>query len=278
MSKEMDYIDVHGHVSFAAYDADREAVIKRAQALKVGMITVGTDLESSRNAIALAEANENMWATIGMHPVYVSESHNDPQETGKDPKAKRPAETFDIEAFKALAKHPKVVAIGECGLDFFHTQPEFIELQRELFIQHIELANEVHKPLMLHVRNGKDGKNAYQEAIEILKEHAKVRADFHFFAGNIDDVKKGLEIGCMFSFTGVITFARNYDDAINLIPINHIMSETDCPYVSPAPHRGKRNEPSYVIEVAKTIAKVRGEDEGNIRRQLVQNARDFFML
>ncbi len=276
----MNYIDIHGHVSFAAYDSDREAVIKRAQDAGVGMITVGTDLASSKKAIELAETHENMWATIGLHPVYVGESHHDPLETGNDPEGNRPAEEFDLEAFKILAAHPKVVAIGECGLDYFHSKPEDIAKQRELFIQHIHLANEAGKPLMLHVRNGliAGQPSAYQEAVAILKEHAKVRSNFHFFAGNLDDVKAGLEIDATFSFTGVVTFAKNYIEIVMAIPLIHIMSETDCPYVAPAPFRGKRNEPAYVIEVVKSIAKIRGETEETVAAQLVKNAGNFFSL
>jgi TatD DNase family protein len=172
----MDYIDIHSHIYFPDYDTDREEVISRARNANVGVINVGTDLESSKKSIALAETHENMWATIGLHPVDANERA-----------------VFDYDAFKKLALHPKVVGIGECGLDYFHA-PFDAGRQREIFIRHIELANEVKKPLMLHVRNAKnpgtDGAagNAYEEAAALLKEHAKVPFNFHFFAGTSADL------------------------------------------------------------------------------------------
>ncbi len=258
----MKYIDIHGHINSTEYDADREEAIARAKGAGVGIISVGTDLESSRKCVALAEAHDEMWATIGIHPT----------DTG-------PSAVFEHSAFRELAKHPKVVAIGECGLDYMHSRPEDMDAQRELFKQHIALANEIGKPLMLHVRNAKSGiPNAYAEALEILRTHAKVRSNFHFFAGTLEDMNAALEIGCSVSFTGVLTFARSYDEFIKKVPLERIMSETDCPFVTPIPYRGKRNEPSYVIEVVKAIAKIRGEDEGKIADQLLANAKDFFAI
>ncbi len=276
----MKYIDIHGHIQFAAYDADRDAVIQRARDASVGIISVGTDLELSRKAIQLAEQNQDMWAIVGLHPVYCGESHNDPQETGDEGDHSRPKQEFNYEAFKKLAEHPKVVAIGECGLDFFHSQPEDIAFQREVFIQHIKLANEVGKPLMLHVRNSKtltDLGSAYLESLKILKEHATVKANFHFFAGTLEEMKAIIDAGHYVSFTGVLSFAKNYDELIKTVPMNRIMTETDCPYVAPAPYRGKRNEPSYVTEVVKAIARIRGEDEV-VAKQVMENAREFFKL
>jgi len=254
----MNYIDIHGHVNFPEY-ANREGVIARAHAGGVGMVTVGTDLASSREAVTLAKTHENMWATIGLHPVDSPED-------------------FDIAAFAELAQHPKVVALGECGLDYFHATPEAIPRQRDVFMQHIDLANKVGKPLMLHVRNGTKGGNAYQEAISILKEHARVRANFHFFAGTVEDATAIVEMGNTISFTGVLTFTTDYDAVVRSVPITHIMSETDCPFVTPAPYRGTQNEPLHVREVVKAIARIRGEDEEVVRSTLMSNARDFFGL
>ncbi len=280
----MKYIDIHGHVNFPAYDTDRSEVIQRANDLEVGMINVGTDLKTSKSAIELAEKNENMWATVGLHPVFCSESHNDENETGVKSEDKRAPESFNYEEFKELALNPKVVAIGECGFDFFHSKPEDIEKQKELFIQHIKLANEVNKPLMLHVRNASPKNvvqgqpSAYMQAVEILKEHAKVKANFHFFVGDLEEVKAILDIGCTVSFTGVLTFTRVYDEVVKYVPLTSIMSETDCPYVSPAPNRGKRNEPSYVVEIVKAIAQIRGESVDKVQVQLVDNAVKLFDL
>lgn len=263
----MKYIDVHGHINFPKeYDNDREEVVKHAREAGVGIVTVGVGLESSRQAVELAEKYENNWAIIGIHPIDTAS-------------AVAEAEFAGIEE---LAKHSKVVAIGECGLDYFHSKPEDLSRQRELFLRHIQLANLVQKPLMLHIRNGKPnsdndstGHNAYQEAIGMLKEYAKVRANFHFFAGTIQDARDIVTMGNMISFTGVITFARNYDEIIKNVPLANIMSETDCPYVAPIPYRGKRCEPAYVIETIKKIAEIRGENFDAVSAQLLENARRF---
>jgi TatD DNase family protein len=271
----MKYVDIHGHVNFATYDEDREAVINRAQEAGVGIVSVGVDLQSSKKALELAESHPNMWAVVGMHPTNVAEFSN---KIGKDDLKCREAnlmQVFDYDEFKKLAFHPKVIAIGECGLDYFHSKTGDMDGEREVFIEHINLANEVNKPLMLHVRNGSTG-SAYQETIAILKRYAKVRANFHFFAGTLEDMKSALEIDAMFSFTGVVTFARSYDELVRALPADRIMSETDCPYVAPVPYRGRRNEPTYVVEVVKAIAEIRGERFEALSEQLLQNARDFF--
>ncbi len=254
----MKYIDIHCHLNFPEYDSDRDGVISRAQEEEVGMIIVGTDLESSKKAIEIAERYENIWATVGMHPTET-------------------AEAFEYEKFLELAKNKKVVGIGECGLDYFRADENSFKKQEEIFIEHIKLANEVKKPLMLHIRSSKD-KNAYKDAFEIVKAHAKVLGNLHFFAGSMEDAKLYLGLGFTFSFTGVITFARNYDEIIKFLPSESLMSETDAPYVSPDPFRGKRNEPIYVREVVKKIEEIRGDSEENIGAQIIDNARKMFAI
>lgn len=256
----MKYIDIHGHINLKNYDGDRKEVLQRAREAEVGMIIVATDLQSSKDAIALAEQYENVWATVGIHPDH---------ELNSD---------FNFKELLDLAKNPKVVAIGECGLDYFHSQIEESEIQKKIFMEQISIANEVHKPLMLHVRNGKEYKGAYKEAVDLLKKYSKVRANFHFFAGTIEDAQAILEINATMSFTGVITFTHDYDEVIKYIPITHIMSETDCPFVSPVPYRGARNEPVYVREVVKVIGDIKGENLGIICEKLVENAQNFFNL
>ncbi len=261
----MKYIDAHGHINFPDYDNDRDLVVSRAKEQEVSIVTVGTDLASSKRVIELTEkysaVGADCWAIIGAHPI---------KEEGKY------VDGFKKDEFLELARHPLVVAIGECGVDFFHSSSHDVEAQKKVFIEQIKIANEVGKPLMLHMRNGKNGENAYQVALEILKEHANVPFNFHFFAGNKDDLKGILDLGGFVSFTGVITFARNYDELIKIVPIERVMSETDCPFVAPIPYRGKRNEPVYVIEVVKKIAEVRGEEFDKVREKLVENARRFF--
>jgi TatD DNase family protein len=276
MSKGFTYIDIHGHLNFAAYDADRKDAIKRAQEAGVAMITVGTQIDTSRKAVELAETHENMWAAIGLHPIHTSKSHHDEQELGEDNKEfTSRGEVVNIDAYRELAKHPKVVAIGECGLDYYRLDSDSIAKQRVAFESMIDIANEANKPLMLHLRNGSD-RSAYNDAFEIIKSRAKVKGDLHFFAGSIEEAKPFLDLGFYFSFTGVVTFTHDYDAIIKFLPLDRIMSETDCPYVAPKPYRGKRNEPAYVIETVKAIAHIRGEDETVVSRQLLENARHFF--
>ncbi len=264
----MKYIDIHGHINFSDYDLDREEVFQRAADAEIGMIIVGTDLHSSQQAIKLAEKYENVWTAVGMHPVEAgSQSALTSVEMGK----------FKHQLLE-LAQHPKVVALGECGLDYFHSKPEEIIEQKRVFIEHILVANQLNKPLMLHVRNGKNNTAAYQEVVELLKQYSKVRANFHFFVGTLDDAKSILEINGTMSFTGVLTFTSDYDELVKFIPMSNIMSETDCPFVSPVPYRGKRNEPSYVIEVAKRISDIKGENLLVTCEKLVENAKNFFGL
>jgi TatD DNase family protein len=175
-----------------------------------------------------------------------------------------------------------VIAVGECGLDYYRCDESTKELQKKTFIQHIELANRLNKPLMLHIRPALqslgDGGNAYEDALEIIKTHAKVRGDVHFFAGDWNIAKQFLDLGFTLSFTGVVTFTHDYDEVIKNTPLDMLLSETDAPYVAPVPHRGKRNEPAYVIEVVRQIAEIRGENVEKVRAQIMANSRRIFAL
>ncbi len=252
------YIDIHAHAQFPAYDADRDEVIRRSLAEGVHMMNVGTDAETSRAAIELAERYDGLYAAVALHPTDA------------------PSEEFDPALYEQLAAHPKVRAIGECGLDYFHLDEEgTAEKQKEVFIQHVELANKLGKPLMLHIRSG-SGRSAYRDAAEIIRVHAKVKGDVHFFAGTWEEAQLFLELGFTLSFTGVLTFTHDYDEVVRTAPLGMILAETDCPFVTPAPHRGKRNEPVHVREVYKAIARIRGEDEEIVRLALRENARRVF--
>ncbi|MBX4198771.1 TatD family hydrolase [Candidatus Parcubacteria bacterium] len=256
----MKYIDIHSHLNFADLYDDREAVLARMKETETGTIVVGTDYESSAKAVELANENDNVWACIGLHPVD------------------DPTKVFEKDKFEELVKHPKVVAVGECGLDFFHVdKAQDFERQKNLFLEQIDFALEHDKPIMIHSRD------AYLELLQILeplkREHGdKLRGDVHFFAGSLDEAKRFWNVGFTTSFTGVITFARNYDEVIKNAPLEMLMSETDAPFVAPAPYRGKRNEPSYVQEVVKKIAEIRGEDLETIQKALFLNAEKMFKL
>ncbi len=248
------YFDIHSHLNFKDFDADFADVVERLKDTQTHTIVVGTDYESSKRAVELAGEHEEIYACIGVHPV-------------DDPKR-----VFELEKFEELIKSPKVVAVGECGLDFFHADKlEDFERQKNLFLAQVDFAIKYNKPIMIHSRG------AYAELLEILdglkKVHEdKLRGDIHFFAGNLEEAKRFWSLGFSTSFTGVITFARDYDEVIKNAPLEMLMSETDSPYVAPVPHRGKRNEPSFVSEVVKKIADIRGEDLELVREAIVRNA------
>lgn len=267
------YYDCHTHVNFVAFKDDADATIKRAQDAGVGMIMVGTQYDTSLDAVNVAEAHENVYAAIGLHPIHSTKSYHDEKELGEGGKEfTSRGEVFDAAKYEALAQSPKVVAIGECGLDYYRLEGDTKKVQEEAFIQQIEMANRLDKPLMLHIRN------AYEDSLALLKAHAKVKGDVHFFAGDWNVAKQFLDFGFTLSFTGVLTFARDYDEVVRNAPLDMLLTETDAPYVAPKPYRGKRNEPAYVVEVAKAIAEIRGEPLEKVGEQLAANARRVFGL
>jgi TatD DNase family protein len=279
----MKYFDAHTHVNFVAYKDDREETIQRAKEQGVGMNVVGTQFSTSKDAVELAEKYDNVWATIGLHPIHTSKSYHDEKELGPSfaeaSKGKEGqegftsrGEQFDMSAYVELGRSSRVIAVGECGLDYYRADKSNKDAQVRAFVEQIELANMLQKPLMLHIRN------AYDDALEIIKSYAKMRGDVHFFAGDWNVARKFLDLGFTLSFTGVVTFTHDYDDVVKNAPLDMLLCETDAPYVTPAPHRGKRNEPAYVALVAQAIARIRGEDEAVVVKQLCGNACRVFGL
>src|SRR6185312_13001492 len=186
------------------------------------MNCVGTQFDTSKSAVELARQYGNVWATIGLHPIHTSKSYHDEKELGEGGKEfTSRGEQFDISAYEELGADPKVIAIGECGLDYFRVDESTKDVQIKNFVAQIEVANKLGKPLMLHIRN------AYEDAIEIIRAHAKVKGDVHFFAGNWDIAKKFLDMGFTLSFTGVVTFTHDYDDVVKNAPLDMLLSETD---------------------------------------------------
>lgn len=267
------YIDTHTHVNLAAFADDWREVIDRAHEAGVALINIGTQRDTAQRALDIAEAYETgVYAVVGLHPVHTAQSFHDAQEFGEEGKSfTSRGEQFDAAAYRAMAAHEKVVAIGECGLDYYRLEAGTEELQRAAFIEQIELANELNKPLMLHIRPGSGG-DAYRDAWELLKTHARVPGNVHFFAGSVDDARRFFDIGYTISVTGVITFTHDYDDVVRFAPLDMIHAETDAPYVTPVPYRGTRNEPLHVREVYRRIADIKGEDPEAVRMQLVSNA------
>ena len=265
---ELRYFDAHCHPQFSAYDGDREDVLARMRERGVGGLVVGTDNAMSRAACELADARDGLWSSVGMHP-------ND-----------EPDETYDEHAFRNLLMYPKAVAIGECGLDYYRpaaVDDDLKRRQRALFEKHIALAGQTGRALVIHARPSRGSMDAYLDALDMLKSAKKeygdaLRGDFHFFVGDADTARKAFELDFTVSYTAVVTFARDYDDAIRYAPLTHILSETDAPYVAPASRRGQRNDPLAVEDVVAKLAEIRGEDLEIVRKATVANALKLFKI
>jgi len=272
-------LDVHTHIHFPWYDQDREEVIKRAQTAGVKMICVGTQAATSQSAIELAKKYpKDIWAAVGFHPSHLSESWHHDRKEQKEPAR----EKFDAEKLRRLAQDPKVVAIGECGLDYYrlaeNREPQ-IKKQKEVFAEQIKLAQTLNKPLMMHTRPTAETDDAYEDTLEVLKENpVSVPKINHFYVGSLTITKKMLEAGFYFTFGGVITFTDAYDTILNYIPLDRILLETDAPYVAPEPYRGKRNEPAYIVETAKKLAELRGDSYEKIAETTTDTASRIFKL
>jgi TatD DNase family protein len=273
------YIDIHSHVNFTAFDSDRDEVIRRALDNDTWVINVGTQVDTSKGAIELAHKYpEGVYAIIGLHPIHTGASFHDAKELGAEGKEfTSRGEVFDKNIYRELLKDPKVVALGECGLDYYHLDPDSIKKQKEAFVAQIELANEIGKPLMLHIRD------AYADALVLLKEHAKVKGVVHFFTGTLEEAKSFLDFGFLISFAGSITFPPKKDgtgshtiEVIKNVPLEMILTDTDSPYVAPVPYRGKRNEPVYVKEIVKKIAEIKNLPEAEVAQAIMTNAKRIF--
>lgn len=256
-------IDTHTHLDDARYDDDREAMIARARDTGVdAFITIGCDLATSRAAVALAERYPFVYASIGVHPHEVRHIGD---------------EWYD--ELRRLARHPKVVAYGEIGLDY-HYNYSPPKLQRQRFREQILLARELKLPLIIHTRE------AQEDTIATLQEEnaGAIGGVFHCFTGDAWLAKNGLDLGFYLSFSGVVTFqnATMLREIVKTVPMDRLLIETDCPYLTPAPHRGKRNEPAHVRLVADTIAAIKSADSpvnvDDIGRMTSLNARRLFKL
>lgn len=263
--KDFNFFDIHSHINFKDFDADREQVISQMAELGMGTITVGTDYETSREAVELAGKYENLFACIGQHP------------------ADNILEKFDVEKYRELARNKKVVAIGECGLDYFRKNDEETkENQKKLFVAQINLARELDLPLMIHARPSKNSMDAYHDVIDILEQFEnpsafqapplgkgrKLMVNFHFYVGDLATTERILLHNWTMSFDGPITFASDYDEIIKRIPIENIMCETDAPFASPAPYRGQRNSPIYVKYIYEAIAEKKSISIEKLRQSI----------
>lgn len=278
------FFDIHSHINFNAFKNDGDEVIKKTLEESVWTILVGSEYDTSKRAVEYAKKyNKGIYAAIGLHPFHIIEQEIKSGDWEIENKSTTAVSPLYFKKYIELAKSPKVAAIGECGLDYYHipentaiTLKEIKKLQIETFEQQIEIALKLNLPIMIHCRE------AHNEVIKILKKYKsqagdKLRGDIHFFTGNLEQSKQYFNLDFSISFTGVITFANNYDKVIKKSPLERIMIETDAPYVAPVPHRGKRNEPIFVKEVARRIAEIKNLSFEEVAEATTRNAIEMFL-
>ena len=254
----MRLFDTHAHYDADAFDADRLELLASMPGRGVELIlNPGCDVPSSRAAVELAERFPFVYAAVGIHP----------EECGGWTGG-------ELEALRELARHPKVRAIGEIGLDYYWEENPPRALQKEVLHAQLELAEELNLPVIIHDRE------AHGDCLEIVRAHPKVTGVYHCYSGSLEDAKVLVKLGWMLSFTGSITFknARKAPEIIAWLPMDRIMVETDSPYLTPVPYRGKRNDSGYVRLVAEKIAEIKGLDPEEVARITLENGRRFFRI
>ncbi len=276
MSKPI-LIDTHAHINFKDFKEDGNQVIDRALENGIWVINVGAQYSTSKRAVEYAqEYKEGVYAIVGLHPSHVLEGK---KEEGKE------YEELDEKKYLKLLENEKVIGIGEIGLDYNEdiTQ-EQKDKQKEILFRQIEIAQQTNKPIVFHCRK------AYDDLIELLTMFSigcsscpmacapKMKGVIHCFMGKLSQAKKLVEMGFQISFNGLITYARDYDKVIKEIPLENILIETDCPYLTPEPNREERNEPIHVRLVAEKIAEIKGMQFEEVAKQTTKNARDFFNI
>lgn len=249
--------DTHAHYYAEAFDPDRDAVLSALPAAGVGLVLCpGCDLDTSRQSIQLAEAYPHVYAAAGVHP---------------EDALGLPVDWLDQVA--EMTRHPKVKAIGEIGLDYYWKEVPR-DLQKEVFRAQLQLAKVLDLPVIVHDRD------AHHDCLDIVRAHPKVTGVYHCYSGGVEDAKILMKLGWMISFTGSITFknARRALEVIDLLPMDRIMIETDSPYLSPEPFRGRRNDSGRVHLVAEAIARRKGLDPEEVARITLENGRRFFRI
>jgi TatD DNase family protein len=256
---ELELFDTHAHLHFPEFDADRSAVLERARHAGVRrMLTIGTEVPTSRAAIALAEHEPDVWASVGVHPHDAGD-----------------ADEAALEEIERLARGPRVVAVGEIGLDFFRDlSPR--DAQARVFRRLLGVARRVRKPVIVHCRD------AHAEVLAILADErvGEVSGVMHCFSGDVEIARRCLDLGLYISLAGPVTYknARALPDVARFVPEDRLVVETDCPYLPPTPHRGKRNEPAYVALTAAHVAGLRGADPEALCDALTANAAKLFRI
>jgi TatD DNase family protein len=255
----MDLFDTHAHLHVPEFADDLDAVIARAREAGVrGIVTVGTDVATSQAAVALAERDPDLFASVGVHPHHAGE-----------------VDEAGLAEIERLARTPRVVAVGEAGLDFFRDlSPR--DAQARVFRWQLELGRRVGKPVLIHCRD------AHAEALQILAEAEVGRTGgiMHCFSGDAAVARQVLDLGLLVSIAGPVTYpnARALPEVVRLLPADRLVLETDCPFLPPQPYRGKRNEPAYVAITARRVAELRGEPSVELAARAGANARRLFGL
>lgn len=270
------YIDTHAHVNFSAYKNDAEEVIKRALDNEIWVVNVGSQSTTSKRAVEMAgKYDEGVYAIVGIHPLHLSKSYHDEEELGPGGASgfTSAGENYDHDFYFSLAVDPKTLAIGEVGLDYHHfNDGDDIESlknkQKETLIEFIKLANEVRKPLMVHCWD------AYDDLLNILSAYPVTRKGvIHSFVGSFRTAKKFIELGYYIGINGIVTYSSDFNRLLREVPLERIVSETDCPYLAPGIHKGERNEPLLVREVVSHIAKIKDLPEKEVREVILANSK-----
>ena len=255
----MRLFDTHAHYDADAFDADRMEVLSSMPGQGVELIlNPGCDLKSSQTAVELAERFPFVYAAVGVHPEECADWNAE----------------HDIPVLEALAQNPKVRAIGEIGLDYHWPENPPRELQQQVFHAQLDLAEKLNLPVIVHDRD------AHHDCLEIVRAHPNVTGVYHCYSGGVEDAKTLMKLGWMISFTGSITFknARRALEVIDLLPLDRMMIETDSPYMSPEPFRGRRNDSGRVHLVAEAIARVKGMDPEEAAKITLENGKRFFRI
>lgn len=250
--------DTHAHYDAEQFDADRDEVLAGLPGRGVSLVVnPGCDLPSSRKAIELAERYPFLYAAVGYHPENCA-----------------PYREEELDILRKLAAHPKVVAIGEIGLDYYWEENPPREFQQRVFRGQMALAGELDLPVIVHDRE------AHGDSLAIVKEFPGVRGVFHCYAGSVEMAKELVKLGWMISFTGVLTYknARKTVEVAQAIPLEHLMIETDSPYMAPVPHRGKRNDSGYVLHICEKLAEIKGISLEECARVTRENGKRFFRI
>ncbi len=283
----MKYIDTHTHINLRAFREDAAETIQRALDAGVAVVNVGTQIDTSRQAVALLEQfPENVYAVIGLHPTH---TYKHDYEDEEEVKFKTREETFDPSLYKEMVKHERVVGIGECGLDYYRLpedrdHEEIKQLVLAAFEKQIQFALDNDKALCIHCRPTDGTIDAYEDLLEIVTKtkegNPQLRFEVHCYTGDAATALKFAELGGYVGLNGIITFDKTgrSEEVVKALPLSAIILETDAPYLTPKSHRGQRNEPSYLPEVAEKIAEWKGVSLEEVAEVTTANAKKLFNI